>query len=217
MTDFELWAFDRDVLFDRALERGTELIGQRERRRNRTWTRVLSFAGPRSSPPEPDLRVTPRRRLPVRTVAALLVAATLSAATAGLIMAAQVSTKPASASVIVTMHSSAAGAFSGRVPKKALSKGHVNWSDVPEYVAVAGPGGTTIGYVRKDDIDGSIATIGPMNGGTYSPVCGTDGVVVYDADHVTVIGALYPGIGYVPLGAAPDCSKYVPATTIDAP
>jgi hypothetical protein len=55
-----------------------------------------------------------------------------------------------------------------------------------------------------------------MNGGTYSPVCGTDGIDVYDSAHTTVIGALYPGIGYVPLGTTPDCSHYVPATTIGA-
>ena len=214
--DGDVRARARSRLSASALSPGSEQARTRWHSPLRHGELILVGAG--SSPPELDLHTVARRRPRPRTLVVATLVAALSITALALALVAEPSGKPASASVIVTVHSSAAGAVNGRIPKNALTDGRINWTDVPEYVAVfGGPATSIVGYVKKSDIDGSMPAIGPMNGGTQSPVCGTDGIDVYDSTHTTVVGAVYPGIGYVPSGTTPDCSKYVTATTTEGP
>lgn len=104
------------------------------------------------------------------------------------------------------------GPVSGRIPNSAIVNGVVNWADVPKYVSVAGPGDSILGYVLSADINPSTPPIGPLDGGTYTPVCGADGIKVYDQSLTTVIGAMYSGVGFVPNGSRPQCTNETPTT-----
>lgn len=116
--------------------------------------------------------------------------------------------------VIVHINSRAAGSVEGRVPRDAVSHGRINWAAVPEYISVVGPGGTVVGYIQTRDVDGSTPIVGPLNGGTSMPVCGTDGIDVYNHAAGVVIGHLFPNAGYVPNGTTPTC---VTPTTFVSP
>jgi len=167
-----------------------------------------------SAPVPPTLRIgrPPRWRLKRMVMLALGVLIAL-ALVAGLTwsFALRAPTSPVSASVTWRVQSPTAGILFGRVPRKAIVRGHVVWSLVPSYVPVV-EAGSIVGYVMKVDVDGSIPAVGPMNGGTYSPVCGSDGINVYGPDLSTIVGAIYPNAGFVPTGQKPDCTET--ATTV---
>jgi hypothetical protein len=118
----------------------------------------------------------------------------------------------AGATTLIMIHSRTVGPISGRIPNGAIVNGVVDWADVPKYVSVAGPGDSVLGYVLSADINPSTPQIGPLDGGTYTPVCGADGIKVYDQSLMTVIGAIYPGAGYVPTGSQPQCTNETPTT-----
>ncbi len=123
---------------------------------------------------------------------------------------------PASASTVVQVHSAAFGTVDIRISRRSIAHGRIDWAQVPIFVPVVSHG-ETVGYVQKIDIDGQLPVIGPENGGTYTPVCGSNGINVYSSNDVTVIGAVYPGVGFVLNGQVPNCSGVVPTTSIPAP
>jgi len=172
-----------------------------------------------SPPPPPFSALLNRRsRSPRKAVlgaAGVLVAGSV-ALTLVLMLApgAPLGSQSAAGLMIVHINSNAAGSIEGRVPRDAVSHGRINWVAVPEYISVVGPGGTVVGYIQKRDVDGSTPIVGPLNGGTYTPVCGTDGIDVYNQASGVVIGHLFPNAGYVPNGTTPTC---VTPTTFAGP
>jgi hypothetical protein len=172
-----------------------------------------------SSPPtptfpsaQPAVRAVLRRGV---TMGAAVAIAGASFAVASLVSGA--GPGPAGATTIVEFKAPSAGVVAGRIPSNAIVDGRINWSMVPDWVAVPGPNGSTIGYVRKADLNPSGPIIGPLNGGTYYPVCGTNGIDVYDSTLKNVIGAMYPNAGYVPNGTQPHCYGIPPTNSDRSP
>ena len=182
-----------------------------------SWIRTRVAALVESAPLPPAQLGTVRRRRSSRRL--LLPSAIVGAVVAaGAILSGTwpSAVKPVSASTIMPIHSAVAGIVSSRIPRSAIHGGRVNWSDVPTYVAVISDG-SVVGYVQKADIDGQLPVIGPLNGGTYTPVCGSDGINVYASNDTTIVGALYPNLGYVPAGQTPNCANATTPTTVSQP
>ena len=91
--------------------------------------------------------------------------------------------------------------------------GSIDWSKAPKLIEIVNGEGHSLGYVKKSDLDGTTSVIGPRNGGTYKPACGSEGIDVFNAK-LKVIGAYYPGAGFVSMGVTPVCTSVTPTTVI---
>jgi hypothetical protein len=77
--------------------------------------------------------------------------------------------------------------------------GTVDWAAAPDFIAVAGPDSTVVGYVAKAALQ-SVTVPGPLAGGSFTPTAAEGLPVVNTAQQV--VGTLYPGeAGYEPLGS----------------
>jgi hypothetical protein len=85
--------------------------------------------------------------------------------------------------------------------------GSVDWKKVPAFVSVS-VGGKTIGYAPRADVV-------PWPG-VSTAISGLDvPVPVYNSDLTTLIGHLYSGIGFVPLGSSPSAIACRPESIIE--
>ena len=98
----------------------------------------------------------------------------------------------------------------GRIPQSALTASGIDWSLVPDYVAVVAHG-SVVGYVAKSTIDASAKVIGPLNGGSYTP--GRTSVLTVVNRTLTPVGHFYPVRGFVRSGDAQPVLT-VTATTV---
>ena len=113
---------------------------------------------------------------------------------------------------LVVAGSAAAGVFiPSKGPIPAAVHGKLPWNLVPDYISVAGPNGKVIGYAPRSDLLVSPSLVGkPVPNGF-----GSTPVPVYASNLTTLVGHLYPGIGYVPLGSSPISAACIPAYEIN--
>ncbi len=90
----------------------------------------------------------------------------------------------------------------GTVP--APVRGRIDLATVPDFVAVANRSGRLAGYARRSAIfPGASAPVAgvPVGGGV---------VTVYASDLKTVVGHVYPGVGFVVIGTDPSTADCIP-------
>jgi hypothetical protein len=103
----------------------------------------------------------------------------------------------ASSLVLFAGSLAAAAALLSKGPIPRLKNGELNLSKAPDYVSVVGSHGHVVGYIPRDDIIDQSAVASPKN----VKVVAIE--PVYGANLTTVVGHLYPGIGYVAQGKTP--------------
>jgi hypothetical protein len=118
-----------------------------------------------------------------------------------------------SAGTAFALQSSTAGevATAGRVPEDATRPdGSVDLDRVPDLVGTLDRQGNLVGYAAKEDVfrSQSFTEGDPSNSPTDEPV-----PVVSLEDRRTVIGHMYPGRGFVPLGSDPKTVPTFPVST----
>ena len=109
------------------------------------------------------------------------------------------------------------------IPSSAFTPGGgIDLSKVPDFVPAIS-NGKIVGYIPKSQLFPPQST--PSQGGTSSspyvaPTPANEEAqsaqlvkTVYGADLVTVVGHMYPGVGFVPLGATPEPSSTVTTVT----
>ena len=105
----------------------------------------------------------------------------------------------------------AAAFLPSKGPVPISSSGSINWSKVPDFVQVVS-GGKTVGYAPRGYV------IGNPPGSEQSSDLGTQAVPVYASDLKTLVGHMYPGVGFVPLGESPSSVPcMVEPTASDSP
>ena len=86
-------------------------------------------------------------------------------------------------------------ATKGTLPPRDAD-GNISIENAPDFIGVAGPDGSIVGYVRKELVLGD-------NVDEPWPV--------YAPDLMTLIGHMFPGRGFVPLGVDPNVVPTYPA------
>lgn len=100
---------------------------------------------------------------------------------------------------LVVAGSATAGVFiPSKGPVPAAVHGKLPWNLVPDYISVAGPNGKVVGYAPRSDL-----FLPPLYSGPVPNGFGSTPVPVYASNLTTLVGHLYPSIGYVPLGSSP--------------
>ena len=87
----------------------------------------------------------------------------------------------------------------GPIPDDAVRNGEFNKALIPDFIPALDRNGDVAGYVARDLVisDGAPAE---------APV------PVFAADLKSLVGYMYPGRGFVPLGQSPDSVPLIPAT-----
>jgi len=105
----------------------------------------------------------------------------------------------------------------GRIPQSAFHNGKIDPSLVPDFVPALDHQGNVAGYVRKSDI---LPAAADSQGVVLHPSPASQGPIpVYDTSLTSVVGHMYPGVGFVPLGAqapSPALRTSVTTTTVVA-
>jgi hypothetical protein len=100
---------------------------------------------------------------------------------------------------LVVAGSATAGVFiPSKGPVPAAVHGRLPWNLVPDYVSVSGSNEKVVGYAPRADLLLPPSFVGPVPSGF-----GSTPIPVYSSNLTTLVGHLYPGIGYVPLGPSP--------------
>jgi hypothetical protein len=108
----------------------------------------------------------------------------------------------------------------GTIPASAIAGGTMDASQVPDFVPVMGQGGKVVGYIKKQDLlmqGASPAGIGGAAGPTAQDQANQQAratAPVYGPDLTTVVGHMYPNVGFVANGASPPSAATVTPTTI---
>lgn len=92
----------------------------------------------------------------------------------------------------------------GPIPESAWRNGSVDRTQVPDFIPVEDSSGKTVGWAAAQQ---AIPLSTPMDGP----------VPVYGDDLKTVVGSVYPGVGYVPLGVNPSSIARIPVTVSQLP
>jgi hypothetical protein len=179
------------------------------------WIRTRIVELVEASPEPPPFRSAPARAMHHRSPAARVArgfafacAVALAVILGDMVLGGP--SKDVAAAELVRVHAPVGGSVTGRFPRAAVSNGHIDWSKAPRLVAIVNPDGAVLGYMQKSDLDGANRFIGPYDGGTYKPECGSEGIDVYNATRSEVVGAYYPNAGFVPTGARPTCRRAMP-------
>ena len=113
----------------------------------------------------------------------------------------------------------------GPVPSNAFaSNGRVDLSKVPDYVPDLNQQGAVIGYSPKTDLfppttvppAASQSPAEPYRAPTAADQAAVEArsiVPVYGSDLQTLVGHMYPGKGFVPLGESPDSVPNLPQSS----
>lgn len=95
----------------------------------------------------------------------------------------------------------------GPVPDSAFGEeGGVDVAQVPDYVPALGQEGKVVGYVAKTDIM-------PSPDGLTGPT--DEAIPVLDDTLTKIVGHMYPGRGFVPIGSRPEDVPKVPVTVVE--
>jgi hypothetical protein len=81
-------------------------------------------------------------------------------------------------------------------PVPSSSNGSIDWGKVPDFISVVSDG-KTVGYAPRGYV------IGNPPGTKQSTDLGANAVPVYARDLSTLVGHVYPGVGFVPVGESP--------------
>ena len=105
----------------------------------------------------------------------------------------------------------------GTVPPDAFTAQGVDLSKVPDYIPVVDHSGAVVGYARKQDLfapppPGASGTSAGPTTQAQQQVQATSATPVYGPDLATVVGWVYPGRGFVPLGQSPALSPTANST-----
>ncbi len=113
--------------------------------------------------------------------------------------------------VVIVAGSAAAGML---IPTKGtlpyVGNGTLQWQQVPDYIAVATSSGALAGYAPRSDV----LLPASDNGKPVPNGFGSVPVPVYASNLKTLVGHLYPGIGFVPLGTSPASLRCEPESVI---
>jgi hypothetical protein len=156
----------------------------------------------------------PRGREPRRRSVVLAASVASLALAVGFAVVLRGSPAPAGASVLVRIHPPVGGSVIGRFPASAIVGGQIDWRKAPQSIEIVGGTGSALGYVLKPDLDGVVKVVGPLNGGTYAPACGSEGIDLFNAAHTSTVGAYYPGAGFVRSGESPTCRRTMPPKVV---
>jgi hypothetical protein len=120
----------------------------------------------------------------------------------------------------------------GTVPQSAFTPGGgVDLSQVPDFISALGPNGQVVGYIPKSQMfpapaspssqanTAPSASSGPTPNPTAADMAASNAKLiytVYGSDLKTVVGHIYPGVGFVPVGQAPPAASTT-VTTITTP
>ena len=95
------------------------------------------------------------------------------------------------------------------IPDDAFnSDGSLDSAKVPDYIPALDQQGNVVGYVSKQDAVPSQPVGSPRTGERNKPV------PVLDNSLSNVVGYMYPGRGYVPIGHAPEEVPRIAVTTV---
>ena len=179
-------------------------------------TRVIELIEASPAPPRLSDGRMPRGRRPSSSPRSKVLALALSSIAIAVGAAAymQDSGTPAGASELIAIHAPVGGSVTGRLPKSEIINGQVDWKKAPKLIEIVNGNGASLGYVLKAGLDGTAKVIGPRDGGTYEPSCGSEGIDVFNATGTSKVGAYYPGAGFVRKGVAPTCVSVTPTTVI---
>jgi hypothetical protein len=112
---------------------------------------------------------------------------------------------------LVIAGSATAGVFiPSKGPIPVAVHGKLPWNLVPDYISVSGPNGKVVGYAPRSDLLLPTSYVGPAPNGF-----GSMPIPVYASNLITLVGHLYPGHGYVPLGSSPNSSACIPEYEIN--
>ena len=81
-------------------------------------------------------------------------------------------------------------------PLPPTNSGSVDWSHVPDFISVTS-GGRVVGYAPKVDL------LPPPKPKRTPPSFGAMPIPVYAANLHTLVGHMYPGVGFLPIGSSP--------------
>ncbi len=95
----------------------------------------------------------------------------------------------------------------GTIPREAIQDGKVDLSLVPDYIVALGRDGNPVGYVSREQALGSSSDQVDKAGRPMAIA-----VPVFTSDLKTVVGYMYPGRGFVPVGSDP---QSVPQLTVE--
>ena len=97
------------------------------------------------------------------------------------------------------------GLTKGTMPS-STSGGTFDTKKIPDFIRAVGRDGKVVGYIQK-----AYEVPGPAN----RPMSSKTGSVapVYASNLKTLVGHLYPGVGFVPLGKSPASEPCIPETT----
>jgi hypothetical protein len=98
---------------------------------------------------------------------------------------------------------SVSGPTKGTVPFSP--NGTVNPKQIPDFVVTVGRHSQLVGYVPRADLF-------PQPGTTFQPPAV---MPVFAGDLKTLVGHMYPGVGYVPLGTAVGAEPCLPETVVE--
>jgi hypothetical protein len=103
--------------------------------------------------------------------------------------------------------SAVAAAYLTRGPVPVSANGSLNFKLAPDFVSVVGSHGKIVGYAPRDDVV-------PPTGDTSIRATSSSVIIpVYGADLTTLVGHIYPGVGFVPLGHPANSSSCSSETT----
>jgi hypothetical protein len=179
-------------------------------------TRIIELVEASPVPPvfPRDRFSRPSRSEPRRRKALLAASAASVVLAVGFGVLFRGSDAPAGASILVSIHAPVGGSVTGSLPTSAIVDGQIDWSKAPKLIEIVSQTGSALGYVLKSDLDGAVEVIGPQNGGTYTPACGSEGIDLFNAAHTHTVGAYYPGAGFVPNGETPKCLRKPPTKVV---
>jgi len=117
----------------------------------------------------------------------------------------------------------AVGLTKGTIP--APINGTIDTKKVPDYISVTGRDGRVVGYIPKSELfptqpaAAKSTDTGSPSAPYVAPTAADQAAqnaelvkTVYGPDLVTVVGHMYPGVGFVPLGGTPGPSTVTPVT-----
>lgn len=111
----------------------------------------------------------------------------------------QTSTLAIGIGLVVAGSATAGVLIPSKGPIPVAVNGTLPWNLVPDYVSVTGPNGKIVGYAPRSDVLIAPSLVGkPVPNGS-----GSTPIPVYARNLTTLVGHMYPGVGYVPLGTAP--------------
>lgn len=173
-------------------------------------SRIIELVESSPEPPPYPLAAPGVRRRSVASTRLVRVAAAACAVAIGVGLALGLGGGPGknvAGAVVIHLRPGVGGSVAARLPRSVVVHGHIDWDKVPRLVTIVNASDVVLGFMLKGDLDGQDRFIGPYDGGTYRPACGSEGIDVYNMTRSKVVGSYYPNAGFVPVGTKPVCRR----------